>query len=397
MSAGSGTSNRADVSAENSSQSNNSAPNKEEKTSSNDGDDGGQFLPNLYDRFVRSLEQALPERRSKQKLDSLSIDGVANYIKDGKARNIIVMAGAGISTSAGVPDFRSPGTGLYDNLEEYNLPDPMAVFDIGYFKKNPKPFFRLARKLFPRNIKPTKAHYFIRLLELKGLLRRCFTQNIDSLEYVANISEEKIVTAHGSHRTSTCLRCKRVYDLKWITEKITQSEPEVILCDVCKGVVKPDIIFFGEKLPERFFRCAISDFPQCDLLIIMGTSLVVQPFASMVNEVKDDVPRLLINLTEAGKASACERAFGMPGLDYGSKSNYRDVFWKGNCDDGCRKLAELLGWENELEKLMREEWNRLDTVASAQNKAFKAACSEQSSNNNEKAGEPSSSEEKNIK
>ncbi|PIO63904.1 transcriptional regulator, Sir2 family, partial [Teladorsagia circumcincta] len=125
-------------------------------------------------------------------------------------------------------------------------------------------------------------------------------------------------------------------------------------CDKCEGVVKPDIIFFGENLPKRFFQCAISDFPKCDLLLIMGTSLVVQPFASMVNEVSEDVPRLLINKEQAGRAGIVERAMGIQGLCYGTKENRRDVFWSGTCDDGCRRLAELLDWEHELDQLVQE-------------------------------------------
>ncbi|VDK21871.1 unnamed protein product, partial [Anisakis simplex] len=119
------------------------------------------------------------------------------------------------------------------------------------------------------------------MLDEKGLLLRCYTQNIDSLEYVANINSDKLVYAHGSHHTSTCLKCRQKYDLKWITDKISDKNTLVAKCDKCNGIVKPDIVFFGENLPKRFFKCAVSDFPKCDLLIIMGTSLVVQPFAGL--------------------------------------------------------------------------------------------------------------------
>ncbi|VDD90422.1 unnamed protein product, partial [Enterobius vermicularis] len=280
------------------------------------------------------------KQEEKQVLSSLDIEGVAELIRENKANRVIVMCGAGISTSAGIPDFRSPGSGLYDNLAEYNLPDPLAVFDINFFRQKPEPFFAVARKLFPENLKPTPCHYFIRLLDQKGVLRRCFTQvryvkmNIDSLEYVSGLSPERIVTAHGSYHTGRCLSCNKKYTLEWMRARLYDDNCKVFRCDSCKGIVKPDIVFFGENLPGRFFRCAATDFPQCDLLIIMGTSLVVQPFAGMVNEVGKNVPRLLINLTEAGNKSVFEGLFGSPSLRYGREDNYRDVFWKGTCDDG---------------------------------------------------------------
>ena len=109
-----------------------------------------------------------------QVLAELSVDGIVEYIKSGKATKIITMAGAGISTSAGVPDFRSPVTGLYSNLQKYNLPDPQASFEIGFFRKNPEPFFQLAKELYPDEDKfcPTLSHFFIKLLNDKGILHR---------------------------------------------------------------------------------------------------------------------------------------------------------------------------------------------------------------------------------
>uniref|UniRef100_A0A0R3RT13 NAD-dependent protein deacetylase n=1 Tax=Elaeophora elaphi TaxID=1147741 RepID=A0A0R3RT13_9BILA len=301
------------------------------------------------------------DKDTKQKLSSLTIEGIAEYINKSEVKNIIVLTGAGISTSAGVPDFRSPGTGLYDNVSQYNLPDPMAIFDISYFKKHPEPFYKLAKDLFPSHLKPTPCHYLIRLMAEKGLLLRWYTQNIDSLEFMTGINEDKLVTAHGCHHTSTCLSCLSKFDLNWIMNKVFVEHVEVARCDKCGGIVKPDIVFFGENLPARFFNCSIRDFPKCDLLIIMGTSLVVHPFAGLVDEVNDDVPRLLINLTEAGRNISSLFSFGgSSGLCYRDKDNYRDVFWQGTTDDGAWKLAELLGWKTELEKLIETELKKID-------------------------------------
>lgn len=106
--------------------------------------------------------------------------------------------GAGISTSAGIPDFRSPETGLYANLARLNLPNPEAVFDISYFRTNPKPFYTLAQEMYPGKYRPTITHSFIYLLHRKGLLLKLFTQNIDCLEREAGVPSDMIIEAHGS-------------------------------------------------------------------------------------------------------------------------------------------------------------------------------------------------------
>ena len=296
--------------------------------------------------------------RHPKVLNSLDIDGVVDYIKEGRAQKIIVMAGAGISTSAGIPDFRSPGTGLYDNLQKYNLPNPMAIFDIRYFKKHPKPFFTLAKELYPGSFDPTPSHYFVKLLEDKGLLLRHFTQNIDTLERVAGIADQNIVEAHGAFHTGHCIKCSKEFSRDWIKDIIFRDEIPTCTKGNCGGYVKPDIVFFGENLPKRFFACMQSDFGQCDLLIIMGTSLAVQPFASLVDHVPDTCPRLLINMEKVGVAGDLPRLLGGQGLQLDRPGNYRDVALLGSCDDGCRQLADKLGWRPDLELLIKKKGNR---------------------------------------
>jgi len=295
------------------------------------------------------------DQRQPLVLNSLDLEGVVDYIKEGKAKNIIVMAGAGISTSAGIPDFRTPGTGLYDNLQKYNLPEPTAVFDIRYFKENPKPFFTLAKELYPGCFNPTPSHYFVKLLEEKGLLLRHFTQNIDTLERHAGVSDEKLVEAHGAFHTGHCIKCRREYAQEWIKDLIFKDEiPTCTKCGGSGGYVKPDIVFFGENLPEKFFKCMKSDFPKCDLLIIMGTSLAVQPFASLINRVGDQCPRVLINLEKAGEASDLSSIMHGGGMMFDKPGNYRDVAILGTCDDGCHSLVEKLGWEEEFQMLINK-------------------------------------------
>lgn len=243
--------------------------------------------------------------------------------------------GAGISTSAGIPDFRSPDTGLYANLAFLDLDEPEDVFDIGFFRQNPKPFYALARELYPGRYRPTVAHSFIRLLHDKGMLLKHFTQNIDCLERQAGLPGDMIVEAHGSFATQRCIDCRAPYPDDQMHKKV--EEGEVPRCGDCGGLVKPDIVFFGESLPKEFFESR-SLPAAADLCIVMGTSLTVQPFASLPAMCSEGVPRVLINMQRVG----------------GIGSRPDDVLVLGDCDAGVRKFARAMGWEEELEALWQE-------------------------------------------
>lgn len=330
---------------------------------SDDSSDEGDASGDTEMDFLRSLfSRTLGLSPGDKVLDELTLDSVARYILSGKCKNIICMVGAGISTSAGIPDFRSPGTGLYANLQKYNLPYPEAIFQIDYFKKHPEPFFALARELYPGQFKPTVCHYFIKMLKDKGLLRRCYSQNIDTLERVAGLEGEDLIEAHGTFHTSHCVSflCRKEYSMDWMKNQIFSEE--IPKCDSCGSLVKPDIVFFGESLPSRFFTSMKADFPQCDLLIIMGTSLQVQPFASLVSRVSNRCPRLLINMEKTGQSEFGMGLFSFGGgMDFDSDKAYRDVAHLSTCDDGCMTLAELLGWKKELEEMVKREHALIDS------------------------------------
>ncbi|KAK8227640.1 DHS-like NAD/FAD-binding domain-containing protein, partial [Phyllosticta capitalensis] len=269
-------------------------------------------------------------------LENRTVEGVAKYLRNGRAKKVVVMVGAGISTSAGIPDFRSPDTGLYANLARLNLPYAEAVFDISYFRENPLPFYTLAQELYPGKYRPTITHSFIKLLHKKGILLKLFTQNIDCLEREAGVPDDKIIEAHGSFARQRCIECKSPYpDDKMRTAIQNKTVPRCLNGD-CNGLVKPDIVFFGEQLPSEFFDNR--DKPaEADLAIVMGTSLTVQPFASLPGFVSEDAPRVLINKEQVGSlGSRCD-----------------DVLILGDCDDGVRKLAKACGWLEELEELWR--------------------------------------------
>ncbi|KAJ1855363.1 NAD-dependent protein deacetylase sirtuin-2 [Coemansia sp. RSA 1822] len=276
-----------------------------------------------------------------------TIDSIAEMIKTGSAKSIIVMAGAGISTDAGIPDFRSPGTGLYANLQKYRLPYPEAIFTIDYFRRKPKPFFVLAKELYPGQFVPTISHFFVKLLAKRGLLHRHYTQNIDCLERVAGVESDLIVEAHGSFHAAHCIgsKCRKEFPQDWVREKIfNDSIPH---CDKCNSLVKPDITFFGEGLPTRFFDLLEGDFASCDLLIVMGTSLQVHPFAALINEVQSTTPRLLINRERVGESKTRGMGFDFDGSFAGSMP-HRDALVLGDCDEACLLLADRLGWTDEL-------------------------------------------------
>lgn len=139
---------------------------------------------------------------------------------------------------------------------------------------------------------------------------------------------------------------------------------DVPKCSSCqRGVIKPDVVLFGEGLPSEFWKY-LTDFPKCDLLIIMGTSLVVQPFAGLANKVDTKTPRLLINRDPVGDpnmfGSFLTSVLGL-NPNFGTRSNSkRDVFLQSDCDEGCMQLARLLGWEDELRALIDETNRSID-------------------------------------
>lgn len=306
-------------------------------------------------------------------LASFDIDGIASYISQQGCDNVVVMCGAGISTSAGIPDFRTPGTGLYDNLQKYNLPEPQAVFTLDYFRDRPQAFYTLADEMWPDRYAPTPTHHFIAELHKRGKLLRCYTQNIDSLESRAGLPAEKIVAAHGNFDTASTIGnvdgygnlipgSKRPVPISEFRAALQNGDDESngwpALARKYGSLVKPDITFFGEALPTRFFELKDADLAQCDMLIVMGTSLAVAPFNKLIERVGLNTPRLLINRDAVGgpEQELIDVGLGKPAstdLDFRSGFNYRDAFYQGPCDDAVKELAAKLGWGDALSERER--------------------------------------------
>lgn len=196
------------------------------------------------------------------------------------------------------------------------------------------PFYTLAQELYPGQYRPTITHSFITLLHKKGLLLKLFTQNIDCLEREAGVPDDLIVEAHGSFAKQSCIECKAAYPQDLMLKAIREKTVPNCLDESCKGLVKPEIVFFGEQLPADFF--ANRSLPEeADLCIVMGTSLSVHPFASLPSLCRDGTPRVLINSERVG--------------DLGHRAD--DVLVLEDCDAGVRKLAQACGWLEELESL----------------------------------------------
>jgi len=187
------------------------------------GEPDDAFLPLLGLGICRELSKRvkLPQYNT--------IDDVVSLLR--KSKNIIVLTGAGISTSLGIPDFRSKDTGLYSQLEHLGLSDPQEVFDISIFREDPSIFYSVAKDILPSTNRYSPTHAFIRLLQDKGRLLTNFTQNIDNLEGHAGISPDKLIQCHGSFATASCVECKHKVKCEVIYKDLKAGR--VARCDRC--------------------------------------------------------------------------------------------------------------------------------------------------------------------
>jgi NAD-dependent SIR2 family protein deacetylase len=249
-------------------------------------------------------------------------------MKTKKYKHIAFLVGAGISVAAGIPDFRSPKSGLYSQVREMGLPCPEDIFSLDYLQDDPQPFFTVAKKLL-HQAKPVHAHRFIRAICDRKCLKMVYTQNIDGLELDCGIPSKKILQVHGHMRSAHCIKCKRNYSMEDFSTYAQREE--VMHCSNCNDIVKPDIIFFGEKVP-RSFHTQLSKITEADLVIVMGTSLQVKPFSDLLTHIPPTAPVVLINRDLPKATTFCAQ-------------HQRMLFLQGDIEDVVQELATNLGWD----------------------------------------------------
>lgn len=200
------------------------------------------------------------------------------------SRNAVVMTGAGVSTASGIPDFRGP-QGLWRRL------DP-SLFEISYFYSNPLDAWRLFMERFEglSSARPNPAHLAIARLEAMGLVKAVITQNIDGLHQAAGSS--RVIELHGNASRAVCTECGRKYPISEAFKAV--REGRLPTCPVCGGLLKPDVVYFGEPLPPDALEEAFSLAQSSDLFIVVGSSLAVSPANQLPLAAKASGARLVI-------------------------------------------------------------------------------------------------------
>lgn len=186
---------------------------------------------------------------------------------------MVVFTGAGISVESGIPTYRGEG-GLWNKY------DPAKFAHIDHFYKDPDYYWRFFKEIrYPamKNARPNNAHTALARLEREGVLQAVITQNIDGLHHAAG--SLNVLELHGNTRRILCLKCGRRHSMEAVYRLLEIRTPP--LCPDCQGRLKPDVVFFGESLPGDVLEAAISASRSCDLFLVAGSSLVVQPAAAL--------------------------------------------------------------------------------------------------------------------
>ncbi|WP_406657451.1 NAD-dependent protein deacylase [Methanolobus sp. ZRKC2] len=189
-----------------------------------------------------------------------------------ESKHCVFLSGAGISTLSGIPDFRG-NNGIYRKF------DADKIFDIDHFHAEPEYFYSHSKD-FIYNVderNPNIIHYVLSRLEQLGLVRSVITQNIDLLHQKAG--SRNVIEIHGSPKENTCLSCGKIFSYDHVAKIV--REDQIPKCDECGGLVKPNITFFGEMLDQKAIMKAVDESSYADLFVVIGSSLVVHPAATL--------------------------------------------------------------------------------------------------------------------
>jgi NAD-dependent deacetylase len=235
----------------------------------------------------------------KQDIDTL-IDRLADLIV--KAERVVVFTGAGISTESGIPDFRSPG-GIWERFD----PEDFTYQRLMSSPETRKKWWQIFQERgLTTDAEPNPAHLALAELDKLGKLDCVITQNIDNLHQKAGMPDDKVFELHGNMSWIVCLSCGRRYPAEQIQARLDEGE-EIPKCEDCHGILKPDIVLFGETLPEKVFEEATRRSSHADLFMVIGSTLIVYPAAYMpVYAVDSGAKLVIINLssTPMGKQAS---------------------------------------------------------------------------------------------
>ena len=217
--------------------------------------------------------------------DGAAIEDAAELFR--KAKRVVALTGAGLSTPSGIPDFRSEGTGLWSHDE------PMEVASLSTFRTHPERFFQWFRPLAGQifNAEPNSAHKALADLQSPTRKITIVTQNIDLLHQKAGSQE--VVEMHGSIRTMSCTQCFKKFESRFFIQEFIENG-SLPHCPNCNGILKPDVILFGEQLPQTAWFDAQRAARRCDLMLVAGSSLEVLPVAGLPMQALDRGAHLII-------------------------------------------------------------------------------------------------------
>ena len=220
---------------------------------------------------------------------------VKELIRD--SNNIVFFGGAGVSTASGLPDFRS-ATGLYNKENNSNY-SPEYMLSHDFFANHPDEFIKYVKEnLMIEGVLPNDCHYALEKLEKMGKLQGIITQNIDGLHQKAG--SKNVIELHGTLNDYYCVSCGEKYDLAYVNKF-----QDVPTCEKCGGIVRPDIVLYGEGLDQNNISHAINLISHADVLIVGGTSLAVYPAAGLIDFYNGN-KLVLINKDDTGKESAAD-------------------------------------------------------------------------------------------